>query len=60
MLASIRHFLRFIDVDSTFDKYGFVQKVSLVSSKTVQTTGTEASRTERRSFQTHTSKTGGL
>lgn len=27
MLPSIRHFLRFIDLDSTFDSYGFVQKV---------------------------------
>ncbi|KAL9114361.1 MAG: hypothetical protein Q9187_007493 [Circinaria calcarea] len=26
MLASMRHFLRFIDLDSTFDKYGFIQK----------------------------------
>ncbi|KAL9607854.1 MAG: hypothetical protein Q9167_007277 [Letrouitia subvulpina] len=30
MLPSIRHFLRFIDLDSTFDSYGFVQKVSPV------------------------------
>ena len=28
MVASIRHFLRFIDLDDTFDKYGFVKKVS--------------------------------
>lgn len=28
MVASMRHFLRFIDLDSTFDKYGFVKKVS--------------------------------
>ncbi|TAQ85368.1 hypothetical protein B7494_g6309 [Chlorociboria aeruginascens] len=27
MLASMRHFLRFIDLDSTFDKYGFTRKV---------------------------------
>ncbi|KAL8658456.1 MAG: hypothetical protein Q9226_000988 [Calogaya cf. arnoldii] len=27
MLASIRHLLRFIDLDSTFDKYGFAKKV---------------------------------
>ncbi|KAG8527858.1 uncharacterized protein KY384_006774 [Bacidia gigantensis] len=26
MLASIRHFLRFIDLDEKFDKHGFVQK----------------------------------
>lgn len=26
MLASMRHFLRFIDLDSTFDQYGFKQK----------------------------------
>ncbi|MCJ1382991.1 hypothetical protein MMC17_006104 [Xylographa soralifera] len=26
MLPSMRHFLRFIDLDSTFDKHGFVQK----------------------------------
>ena len=28
MVASMRHFLRFIDLDSTFDNYGFVKKVS--------------------------------
>ena len=28
MLASMRHFLRFIDLDSAFDSYGFVKKVS--------------------------------
>lgn len=28
MLASIRHFLRFIDLDSEFDSYGFTKKVS--------------------------------
>ena len=28
MVASMRHFLRFIDLDSTFDSYGFVKKVS--------------------------------
>lgn len=28
MLASIRPFLRFIDVDSTFDAHGFQRKVS--------------------------------
>ncbi len=28
MVASIRHFLRFVDLDSTFDNYGFVKKVS--------------------------------
>ncbi|PTB70124.1 FAD/NAD(P)-binding domain-containing protein [Trichoderma citrinoviride] len=27
MLASMRHFLRFIDVDSVFDSYGFTKKV---------------------------------
>ncbi|KAJ5834970.1 FAD/NAD(P)-binding domain-containing protein [Penicillium robsamsonii] len=27
MLPSMRHFLRFIDLDETFDKHGFVQKV---------------------------------
>ena len=27
MLASIRHFLRFIDLDSVFDSYGFTKKV---------------------------------
>ena len=27
MLASIRHFLRFIDLDETFDSYGFRKKV---------------------------------
>src|ERR1700743_1382918 len=26
MLASIRHFFRFIDLDDTFDKYGFIPK----------------------------------
>jgi len=30
MLASLRHFLRFIDLDETFDKYGFNVKVGLV------------------------------
>jgi flavin-dependent dehydrogenase len=28
MLASMRHFLRFIDLDSTFDKFGFIRKVN--------------------------------
>ena len=28
MVASIRHFLRFIDLDSTFNEHGFVRKVS--------------------------------
>ena len=28
MVASMRHFLRFVDLDSTFDNYGFVKKVS--------------------------------
>ena len=28
MVASMRHFLRFIDLDSTFDNYGFVKNVS--------------------------------
>lgn len=28
MLPSMRHFLRFIDLDSTFDSYGFKQKVN--------------------------------
>ena len=27
MLASMRHFLRFIDLDSTFDNHGFQKKV---------------------------------
>lgn len=27
MLPSLRHFLRFIDLDTTFDKHGFQQKV---------------------------------
>ena len=31
MLASIRHLLRFIDLDSTFDGYGFTKKVSVAS-----------------------------
>ena len=31
MLASIRHLLRFIDLDSTFDAYGFTKKVSAAS-----------------------------
>ena len=29
MLASMRHFLRFIDLDETFDSHGFRVKVSL-------------------------------
>lgn len=28
MLPSMRHFLHFIDLDSTFGAYGFTQKVS--------------------------------
>jgi hypothetical protein len=28
MLASIRHFLKFVDLDQKFDKYGFQKKVS--------------------------------
>ena len=28
MLASIRHFFRFIDLDQTFDEYGFKIKVT--------------------------------
>ena len=32
MLASIRHYLRFIDLDSTFDNYGFTKKVRLLTS----------------------------
>ena len=32
MLASIRHFLRFIDVDSKFDEYGFTTKVRIETS----------------------------
>jgi hypothetical protein len=28
MVASFRHFLRFVDLDSTFVNYGFVKKVS--------------------------------
>ena len=31
MLPSIRHFLRFIDLDSKFDSYGFVNKVGFTS-----------------------------
>ena len=31
MLASMRHFLRFIDLDETFDKHGFNKKVSIWS-----------------------------
>lgn len=31
MLASMRHFLRFIDLDRTFDEYGFTKKVRFVS-----------------------------
>ena len=27
MLASLRHLLRFIDLDATFDRYGFTKKV---------------------------------
>lgn len=30
MLASIRHFLRFIDLEKTFDAYGFCKKVRQV------------------------------
>lgn len=28
MLASMRHFLRFIDLEKTFDSYGFTRKAS--------------------------------
>lgn len=28
MLASLRHFLRFIDLDETFDAHGFNKKVN--------------------------------
>lgn len=28
MLASIRHFLKFVDLDKKFDSYGFQKKVS--------------------------------
>lgn len=31
MISAMRHFLRFIDLDTTFDNYGFVKKVSLLS-----------------------------
>lgn len=27
MLPSMRHFLKFVDLDTTFDSYGFRQKV---------------------------------
>lgn len=27
MLASIRHFLKFVDLDTKFDEYGFQKKV---------------------------------
>lgn len=30
MLASMRYFLRFIDLEDTFDQYGFVKKVYVV------------------------------
>jgi hypothetical protein len=31
MVASIRHFLRFVDLDSTFNNHGFIKKVSFRS-----------------------------
>jgi flavin-dependent dehydrogenase len=31
MLASMRHFLRFIDLEKKFDSYGFARKVSCLS-----------------------------
>ncbi|KAL8795410.1 MAG: hypothetical protein Q9195_002151 [Heterodermia aff. obscurata] len=31
MVPSIRHFLRFIDLDTTFNDHGFVKKVSIIS-----------------------------
>ena len=39
MVASMRHFLRFIDLDSTFDKYGFVKKVSPFPSVCLKVSG---------------------
>ena len=33
MVASIRHFLRFIDLDSTFENHGFIKKVCNLSSQ---------------------------
>jgi len=36
MLPSMRHFLRFIDLDETFDKYGFVQKVEFHLHKAIK------------------------
>jgi flavine halogenase len=30
MLASMRHFLRFIDLEKTFDNYGFRKKASIL------------------------------
>ena len=32
MIASMRDFLRFIDLDSTFDEYGFQKKVNALYS----------------------------
>lgn len=34
MLPSMRHFLRFIDLDDTFDNHGFNKKVSRVDEST--------------------------
>jgi hypothetical protein len=31
MLPSIRHYLRFIELDKTFDDYGFTKKVYFLS-----------------------------
>lgn len=33
MLPSMRHFLRFIDLDETFDSYGFKHKVSTIAAE---------------------------
>lgn len=31
MLASMRHLLRFVDLDTTFNEYGFTKKVSMMT-----------------------------
>ena len=35
MLPALRHFLRFIDLDETFDKHGFTIKARTVSTDTI-------------------------
>ena len=50
MLASLRHFLRFIDLDETFDSHGFNKKVDS-QSFVVVVADADSLMIERRSLQ---------